>query len=335
MTGELQSAFGRLTPIWAFRRDARLFVTEVNGAIATCDDSAQIQTTTSKDLDLLRLQTDFARLRNAEQVRWAIQLSPDQQLVSDLTLPIMGTRRLGPAIAYQLELLYPFRIDQLYYGYRVLASDRSAREMTVRVVASPKAAVQPLIDRLRSAGVSIDGLCPADDRSLNMLPVEERASSGNSTKWLSAMAGMAAALVLVALTLPLWMQTHLADEAEARADAAVATVTPLLDIRNEVKKDLIDAQAALSASSQADIDDVLPRIMSGLGEKGSLQRVVYRAGEIQISGATQDAKKLAERIEQNALFEQPLFVTPPITDQATGLERFNLKFSLTPGSVQK
>lgn len=320
---------------WAWSRDLIICVTSERGAITTQvnGDVARLDGTTYPDI---RAEAALlAQRRHAERMVWAIELGKDQQLISEITAPAMSKRRLSTAVAYQLELLYPFSIDQLYYAYRVIERDRHAGQLKVRIVASPKAAVQPLIEGLRSAGISIDGICPVDDRNLNMLPVEERASSGDSTKWLTAMACVAAALVLVALSLPLWMQTHLAGEAEARADAAVATVMPLLQMRNEVKKDLGDAQTALSVASQAYVHDVLPLIMSGLGQKGSLQRVVYRAGEIQIAGATQDAKKLATAIEQNALFEQPLFVTPPITDQTTGLERFNLKFSVTLGSVQK
>lgn len=185
--------------------------------------------------------------------RVILRLHAGTVLERPVTLPLATEPELDRVLAYELDRLSPFGVDEVFWTYAVERREAAAGRIHLRLALVPRAGQEVALGALRAAG-----LAPA---SL----VAPRASGGN---WHLALDGPGAArippsqrralrlatagcaaLALVAAALPLLRQQRALAAAEARIAAARPVVAELEAIRRraaerEGGRDAIAAEAA-------------------------------------------------------------------------------------------
>src|SRR4051812_24379221 len=181
-----------------------------------------------------------AMLERAGEVRTRAQLSlaPQDALLRRVSFPAATEENLRQVIAFEMDRLTPFRVDDVYFDHRVLSRDATAGTVSVLLGGARRELVDARIGQLRGCGVSVQGVTLRDDLgaaagSLDLMPTDQRGAreTANERSLRYAMMAAVAVLFVAVLVLPIWRKREAAialrplqdrAEAEARATEAIA-----------------------------------------------------------------------------------------------------------------
>lgn len=269
-------------------------------------------------------------------------------LETPVDLPLAVESNLGPAVAYQLDQLTPFRADQVWHDFRVLARDAETGRLKLDLRLIPRNRLEALLERLDAIGVrphrvdvaqamSADAADAAPRMSsFNLLPLERRRPYVNRRARLNW--GLAAGvLVSLALVMMLSLQFRASGLQQLRAevDALRAEAEAVLALQSELE-DALDAANFLAEHrrQQPVIMHVLDELTRVLPNDMWLEQVQVREGELSISGSGNGSQRLIELVNASSLFSDTEFRGAVSINPNTGQERFNARATITPWGVQ-
>lgn len=307
-------------------------------------------------LDTLGAGEDLAALRQRWQTHLAsfvdgppevcLLLSDDVVLDAPVDLPLAVESNLTQAVAYQLDQLTPFRADQVWHDFRVLARDLDNARLKLDLRLVPKARIDALFDRLEAIGIRphVVDVAPAgielDDElhgsGFNLLPAERRRSYINRRTRLNwgLGAGLVAAMALV-MFVSLQARSNGVEQLRAEVDSLRSQAESVLVLQRELE-DALDAANFLAEhrSGQPVVMHVLDELTRVLPNDMWLQSVTIREQELTLQGQGNGSQRLIELVNGSSLFSETAFRGPVNIDPSTGQERFNATAIITPWGIQ-
>jgi len=265
---------------------------------------------------------------NARQV--VLLLPPDRILDTTVTLPAATEENLREVLAFEMDQLTPFTVDQVYYGFDIV--DRSSAKGTIdlRLLVSPRSAVDELLSalqrvRLRPSVVS----AKADSERLhdiNLLPRDHVQKARAATQWLNTgLASTALVLLAAVIAIPLLQKQQQVAELEPQVTAAMEAAQEGSRLKRNIEL-VTTGSTELVARKEARpmtiaIIDEMSRI---LPDNTWLSRIDIASDEIQVQGQSEAAESLIGLIEESPAFENARFRSPVTQIQQTDAERFHL-----------
>src|SRR6185312_13503833 len=82
-----------------------------------------------------------------------LRLAAEKALRVVAPLPLAAERNLDQVVGFEFERLMPFRRDEVYYTYRVIARDKAARSLQVELTAVPRAEIDASVQSLAPLGL--------------------------------------------------------------------------------------------------------------------------------------------------------------------------------------
>jgi general secretion pathway protein L len=148
-------------------------------------------------------------------------LQPEQVLRKKLSLPLAAEENLRQVIAFEMDRLTPFKVEQVYFDCRRARRDK---QLEVSLVVVPRATIDEPLRQLAVWGAQVAAVLVADEAAdgitWNLLPEGQR-QKGRNTGLLRlniALASGAMVLLSVVLALPVWQKRE-----------ALQALHPLLD----------------------------------------------------------------------------------------------------------
>lgn len=292
-------------------------------------DGEAVELSLAQDADALRAAIARALQRGEETPDVVYCLPAGRLLRRTLALPAAAEENLRQVLAFEMDRQTPFKADQVYYDQRVVARDPVAKQVRIELALVPRAAVDPDLATIASAGLPLDVVDGVDPDTgvrygFNLLPPERRAVRPNVWLRLNLALG-AVALVLVGLVMAqLVSNRELAlEQLQAQTDKARAEARSVATLRASLKEAIEGANfLAQRKRSRPVVSDLLLDITRRLNNDTWLQRFSLNGDQVQVQGQSKEAASLITILQKSPLLEAPALQGAITPDARTGKEQF-------------
>jgi len=294
----------------------------------------------ARDLPVEEQRAEFVRLRSLiddPQLRTYYCVPAERCLRRELNMPAAAEDKLRQVLSFEMDRQTPFKADQVYFDYRVVDRDASAKNLKVQLIVVPRAQLDSELSTLAACGIELDGVdCwrngPGSARAgLNLLPPERRVRRKNMRLRLNlALAAVAAIMLFIAMLESLSnreasIEAMTAEVAKAQNDAKQTS---------ELAKRLEERTASANFLLQQKRDtttmtELLADLTKRLPDDTFLERLtVDEKGKVDVQGQSTNAAKLIEGLQKSEVLVNPGFTGTIQSDPRTHKERFNMTFEL-------
>ena len=265
---------------------------------------------------------------HARQV--VLLLPPDRILNTTVTLPAATEENLREVLAFEMDQLTPFTVDQVYYDFDIV--DRSSTRGTIdlRLLVSPRSTVDELLSALQRIGLRAGVVSAKADSDrlydINLLPRAYAQKARVATQWLNTgLAVTTLALLVAVIAIPLLQKRQQVSEFQPLVTAAMEAAQEGSRLKRNIEL-IATGSAELIVRKEARpttiaIIDEMSRI---LPDNTWLSRIDIASDEIQIQGQSEAAESLIGLIEESPTFENARFRSPVTQVPQTEAERFHL-----------
>ena len=269
------------------------------------------------------LQRQLSKAKNKLRV---LRLPAAKVLAKTIQLPMAAEANLRQVIGFEIDRLTPFSLAKVYYDAYVLERQQEAKRIQVKFVVVPRAAVDPLLDRLADIGIVPDSVEAVGETAINLLPSEKRARKSRAaqrTQWV--LGAIFFVLLLAACLLPLWQQRSLIVKLMPQVDAAQREAQAVFALREELER-AVESSRFLIEKRQQNIFviELLNELTTILPDGTWVEQLTIKDGEAQIRGQSREASMLIGLVEASDFFHNVTFRSPVIADRRTGRDRFYL-----------
>lgn len=270
-------------------------------------------------------------------LRVALVLPPGQVLRRQLSLPAAARSNLRQVAGYEIDRQTPFRPEQVHFGVRELRDAAApAGKVMVEMAATPRGAVDPLLDGLAAAGIAIDAVDTLqDDRraGFNLLPPERRATRVDRRRRMN-LALAAGALVLAIAAMGTWVHNRQSalDAMESEVEGMRADAQKVSALRQRLSESAGAAGfLAQRKASTVSVLSVLDELTRRLPDDTWLERLtISNTGDLGFQGQSPQAAKLVDALKGARLIGEPSFQGTIATDPSSGKERFYMVAKVRP-----
>lgn len=265
---------------------------------------------------------------DACDLRVMLWLPPAQLLRRRLRLPLAALERLPQVVAFEMDRQTPFRADDVYFDVRELPDPAPEGQVMVELVATPRALLDDLLQRLADLPVPVDAVDTLGDEGrlgINLLPAQQRPRHRHAPRrrnlWLAA---VALAVVLAAMLQWVHNRYQALATMQAQVDALRGQAHAVAQLRRQLAE---RAQAAgFLARRKAQSPGVLA-VLADLSQRIPddtwLERFSISSDErVGMQGQSPQAAGLIDRLKASPLIDEPSFQGVIQSDPRTHKERF-------------
>jgi general secretion pathway protein L len=252
------------------------------------------------------------------------------------TLPLAAARNLDQVVGFEFERLLPFKRDDAYYTYRVVARDKAARNLQIELTAITRAEIDATVEAAarvgwRATAIEIPGDEPLAPPSLIPLLKGERGGASRARLVLLVLAGVTLLLAGASVVIPFLQAESRRDAltvelAAARREADLsARLQNQIDTRIHGQRFLIDRR--LRIPTVIELLDIMTRLAP---DDTWLTEMQIAGAELRLTGASVSATALLGLVDQSPSFRSAAFRSPVVQDTRLGRERFDIGAQIAP-----
>jgi general secretion pathway protein L len=312
-------------------RDPHLALILGDGKVLLCQGEGAARRTLA-ELDAASYQALGAIVaghRDSEP-RTRIELPQEWVVSRTLYLPSQARKNLRQVIGYEIDRLTPFKVDQVYFDFRMTEDQGKVGRLTLELALCRKDPVQAWLGRMRDAGAPVDRIVwPQAWPIANLLPGEEgprrrvRLIGLENLLFLLVM-GLAAA----ALVGPLWQKSQILAGLEEELSDLKGRAAEVEGLRAAIETAHQGSVTVLERKSgQAAMIDLLRELTVRLPDGTWVENLEFQGQEVQIRGESTQAAALIGLLEQAPLFSGVTFRSPVSQVPNTDRERFHIGFN--------
>ena len=246
-------------------------------------------------------------------------------LERDVTLPLAVERDPAGALRYEMDRLTPFRAEEVFWTWRILA--RSRGQLLLRLSLVARAGLRAPIAALERQGLTATHLEIAPPAAC-LIPLDAQAGASRHHARRIVAAGCAG-LAAAAVALPFLLQAR----DLARLDAEIAALRPAVAEAEALRRDIAAgaAQADAIAAEGARLGnplELLAALTAALPDDTHLTTLTLRQRQLTIDGRSASAARLLGMLAATPQFRDPSFQAP-VTRAASGRgEVFSIRAEL-------
>ena len=270
-----------------------------------------------------------AKLRHADLT---VLLPENSSLRRPLDMPAISEPDLRQALFFEIERQTPFRPEDVYFDYHVLARRPEAKRLTVELIAVPRANVDAILRQLHDWGLqpSIVDVVPKNAQSgigINLLKADQSAARWSSLRVASAL--LVIVLVAAVFYVPVSQLSAEDESLAAQVAGESARAKQTIAKRGELDE-AIRAAGFLDERKQnvPGVFGVLNEVTKALPDNTWLLSLSQNKAEVKISGYSAAAAELISLIDAVPIFKNPTFSSPIVQDLQNKLERFDISFEI-------
>jgi len=256
--------------------------------------------------------------------RMRLCLGHGEALARRVAMPAATEENLRQVLAFEMDRLTPFRADEVYFDYRVLARDAAAGQLSVLLALAKRDLVDARVAALRALGASVQGVAVRDDvgnaaAPLDLLPSEQRGERETARERLVQRALIAA--VVIALQ-PLLGQ---AKQSAEGADRVERTLERQVNDYN-----FLLARKHANYPVLAVVEEISRLLPDNTWVQQLDVKTSGKTREVQITGETMSSSKLIEILEQSQLLKNATPRGTVTRGSAPNSERFMIVAEVRP-----
>ncbi len=260
------------------------------------------------DAGAAALATALSRALGPRRAPLELQLPEGTMLDQGVTLPLAAERDPDSVLRYEMDRLTPFAADQLYWTWAVLRRDRARAQLDLRLTLVVRAQVDPVIDVLRRAGLSLRALVGEGDR---IIPLDAARPGPWRQRGAAALAGVCGLLAVAAVAIPFVQQSW----AGQRIEQTIAALRPAVDRVDALRRGMSQAVAGVDvlAAQRARLGDPLAAMAALtdiLPDDTVLTDLAMRQRVLALTGQSAAAARLIPALAADPALRDPAFTAP-------------------------
>ena len=276
----------------------------------------------------------LAELPRAVGRTTVLRLGEADVLAKNVSLPLAAERELDQVLAFEMDRETPFKPEELYWNYRITASDRQSGRLSVRLMVLPKANLDPLLTDLAAVGVQPRRVEIADgpDRGF-YVPLNGDGSHSHpaSSRLLWPAAVSCAVLAIAAVVTPFVRQEITIASLEREINVSRAAAAEAEGLRQEI--DRLSGSAGFIESERDKAGRpliVLAAATRILPDDTYLTEMELRQRKLTLSGRSAGAARLIGAFAADGEFRNPGFSAPVTRLEALRAELFTINAEVGP-----
>lgn len=277
--------------------------------------------------------TDAASLKPylARAAEVVLLLPASAVLRRQVSLPLAASENLREVLGFEMDRHTPFKADEVYFDYRLVAKDAAGKRLSVDLVVATRAFVDGALEQLAAWGIAPDRLGVQGERAaglegFNLLPAaasgrEDR--RGSRLAW--GLAVTACALLGVLVYLPVQQKQARLAEVEARLAGARAEAAAADELSQQVDR-LIERGNYVVRQKRQDpvVAELLAELTRLLPDDTWIVQIGWSGERLTLAGYSGSSSALIALLEESHLLSNVRFNSPVTVDRRLELERFNL-----------
>jgi general secretion pathway protein L len=281
-------------------------------------------------------ESDLASVRSPSGVPVVLRLADDDVLCKTITLPLGAERDLVQVLAFEMDRETPFAVDEVMWGYRVVARDRQRGQLTLRLRLISRAGLTPVLEALAEAGIPVTRVeiaGGADDGFVLPLDTDTaRPTRRRGARLLRRVSvGACLVLVLLAAAAPLVRQTR----DIARLDRKIAVARSAAQQAERLRRDIDRLQGSgdvvkKERTAAGDPLAALAALTTALPDDTYLTELQQQEHKVTFGGRSAAASRLIGAIAKSSELRNPVFVAPVTRMEATHQEVFSISAETQP-----
>ena len=263
---------------------------------------------------------------DADSTRIEVAVAPDKVLLKQIQLPLAAEENLRQVLGFEMQRQTPFRAEQVYFNYRVLARRPHNQQLDVRLSVVPRTVIEGVMDAV--AGWRLEpcegpAKTDQDDRVFAFAPgnAGQRPSSGMKRGLLV----LNLALVVAVVAIPIVQQQQYLEQLRARLGEIREAATTASNLQQRIDQHQARSQYLFAQKSGRPASvQLLEELSRRLPDDTWLFRVEVRDAKVHMQGTSTRASALIAELEGSRFLEDVRFASPVTQDGASGRERFHL-----------
>jgi general secretion pathway protein L len=264
-----------------------------------------------------------------------LRLPAGSLLERDVVLPLAAERGLGRVLQYEMDRLTPFTASEALWSCVVQRRDRGHGRLHLRLTLASRAAVEPVIDRLRQAGFAPTMLeAPAATaaeaiRRIDLTP--RRGETGRRRPGLRAGLALCGVLAFVLVALPFARQSLSFSQLDHRLAALRLPVAEAGALRRRIATQ--SAGSGVFAAERLEVGDplrTLAAVTEALPDDTWLTDFTLQQRQLRINGESKAAVQLIGRLAADRAIANPTFTAPVTSDDSRHADLFAIAAEVTP-----
>ncbi|MGJ4942121.1 PilN domain-containing protein [Bradyrhizobium sp. HKCCYLS1011] len=254
-------------------------------------------------------------VRSAQRAFVMLELGSDEIVSRRMTVPAQARDLLPGIVRNQIERLSPWRPAQAYYGFEI-QDGADAGSLDVRILITPRAAVDESCQRLAALGLHVDAVVAgAPPAGMTLWSRLADADSARVKRLRRAIGSLLAAAVCIAVLVNVWtFMTSAAADAESEEIGA-----EIARLQRQVKGTysaqsiaaLPPAERAWALKETSLVSAIVIEALSrALPDSAYLTELTIDGATVRIAGIAQDAPALIAPLEQSGQFKDVHFYAP-------------------------
>ncbi len=265
--------------------------------------------------------------------RLAVQLPAELLLERPVTLPIAAEGDFHQVIGYEVDRYTPFAAGEMFWSAEIERRDRPRGRLHLKLFVVPRAAVQPALEALETAGLAVSRLeIPAADGTARVIDLGRGPSAGErlGRRALQGAAIACLVLALVATGLPFFLQW----QARSGVESRIALLSPRVQEYEALRRRILGAATGADtlAAEQARVGDtleILATLTRLLPDDTYLTGLTLRQRKVSLEGQSASAAKLISLLADDPLVRNPSFAAPIVRNDRNA-EVFSIRAEMSP-----
>jgi general secretion pathway protein L len=265
-----------------------------------------------------------------ESTRVEVAVPPEKLLVKQIQLPFAAEENLRQVLGFEMQRQTPFRAEQVYFNYRVVARRAQSRQLAVQLSVVPRTVVEEVLSPVIDWDLALEegeGKTEQDDSVFAFVPAGagRRATSGFYRVLVIANLALLVAVVAV----PMLQQQRYLDQSRARLAEIRAAATTASNLQQRIDQHRARSRYLFAQKVRQPASvELLEELSARLPDDTWLFRIEVRDGKVYLQGTSTRASALIAELENSRFFEDVRFASPVTQDGASGRERFHLSASI-------
>ena len=255
-----------------------------------------------------------------------------------IVVPFALEENLRQALGFEIDRYTPFKLDQVYFDFRILHRDPSLRRLTIDLGVVSRVVIDHDLERLDALGLKVQGFALSDEaftrNPLTFAPAAIPATSLAPRSLIRLGLGMTAGLLLVVLlAIPPWQKRTTAISLIAPLDAAKQAARETDRLRDRLDALVIDHNLLPERKWRNPSSLIVLEELSKLLADGTylIQLELDEKG-ISIQGESDAAAKLVDLMEDSPVFKDVVFKSSLTKVLGTGYDRFHVAAAFDEGA---
>jgi general secretion pathway protein L len=263
---------------------------------------------------------------SADSTRVEVAVAPEKVLLKQVQLPLAAEENLRQVVGFEMQRQTPFRAEQVYFNYRIVARRPHSQQLDVQLSVVPRTVIEGVMDSVAGWNLKPEesaAKSDQDDRVFAFAPADagQRPTSGFQRGLLI----VNLVLLIAVVAIPFVQQRHYLDQLRARLGEIREAATTASNLQQRIDQHQARSRYLFAQKSGRPASvQLLEELSQRLPDDTWLFRVEVRDGKVHLQGTSTRASALIAELEGARFLKDVHFASPVTQDGASGRERFHI-----------